>query len=105
MNPKRQELEVEILEQEFDLHAFQEARDLVRRRVQISTEIPRLLTPLHAWSGADAVLGSLDLVIHSIERTISELIEMRDKADSELNPRPVGPPLRLVKGNEDEHEG
>jgi hypothetical protein len=108
VTPTRQELEVEIREQQLDLEAFQQARDLVRIRVHLSTETQRLLTPLHTWSGSDAVLGSLDLVIHAIERTISELREMRDKTVEvavELNPRLVGPPLRLVKGNDDEHQG
>jgi hypothetical protein len=97
----RQELEVEISEQELDLQAFQTSRDLVRARVFASTEIQRLLTPLHSWSGSDAVLGSLDLVIHAIERTLSELVVMRDTMPNEEF---TNPPLRLVKGNDDEHE-
>lgn len=105
MSPTRQELEVEIREQQYDLEAFQKARDLVRIRVHVSTETQRLLTPLHTWSGSDAVLGSLDLVIHAIERTISELVEMRNKVEpSELHPRLAGPPLKLVKRNDDEHK-
>lgn len=104
MTPTVQELEVEILEQAADLDALKKARDLVRERVVVSRDATRLLTPLHAWSGSDAVLGSLDMAIHAIERTISELAEMRKTAPvaGVVEQKPV---LRLVKGNEDEHQG
>jgi hypothetical protein len=106
MTPTRQELEVEIREQQYDLEAFQKARDLVRIRIYVSMETQRMLTPLHTWSGSDAVVGSLDLVIHAIERTISELEEMLNKSEpTETHPRLIGPPLKLVKRNDDEHEG
>jgi hypothetical protein len=108
VTPSRQEVEAEISEQELDLAAFREARDLIRKRVVVSTDTPRLLMPLHQWSGSDAVLGSLDLVIHSLERTIHELVVMRDHSDLltvPTEPPPKKPHLTLVKGNDDEHQG
>ncbi len=69
----QQELELEILEKRQDLSAFSAARALIRNRVLEVVDSKSSLTPLPNWSGTDAVLGSLDLAIHSIERTIDEL--------------------------------
>lgn len=73
------ELEAEIQEKSLDLSAFQEARRIVRERVLAVKDSQSQLTPLPNWSGTDAVLGSLDLAIHAMERTLDELLEMKRK--------------------------
>ena len=73
------ELEAEIQEKSLDLVAFQEARRIIRKRVLEVKDSESPLTPLPAWSGTDAVLGSLDLAIHAMERTLDELLEMKRK--------------------------
>jgi hypothetical protein len=88
MNLDYQELKAEIEEKSLDLNAFVQARDIIRARVLEVKDSPSPLTPLPNWSGTDAVLGSLDLAIHSMERTLVELSAMLDKAR---------PPLQLVK--------
>ena len=74
-----QELNAEIDEKTRDHQAFSEARAIIRRRVLEVRDSKSQLTPLPIWSGTDAVLGSLDLAIHSMERTLSELIEMKQQ--------------------------
>ncbi len=59
-----------------DWRAFSEARAIIRKRVIEVKDSRSELTPLPEWSGTDAVLGSLDLAIHAMERTILELSEM-----------------------------
>jgi hypothetical protein len=90
--PSRAELEAEIGEKTLDLNAFVAAREIIRRRVLEVADSSGTLTPLPTWSGTDAVLGSLDLSIHAMERTIGELREMLKKAT---------PLLTLVDGGED----
>lgn len=82
------ELRAEIDEKSKDLAAFVEARDIIRARVLEVKDSPSPLTPLPNWSGTDAVLGSLDLAIHSMERTLVELSVLLDQAR---------PALQLVK--------
>lgn len=73
MDFSREELEKEISEMQKDLASFVSARDIIRNRVLEVRDAPRCLTTLPEWSGTDAVLGSLDLSIHAMERTIDEL--------------------------------
>lgn len=75
MEMSKEELEREILEKRKDLSAFASARAIVRNRVVEVVDSQSNLTPLPNWSGTDAVLGSLDLAIHAMERTINELQE------------------------------
>lgn len=72
-----QEVEAEIAEKTADWNAFSAAREIVRRRVLEVKDSQSRLTPLVTWSGTDAVLGSLDLAIHAMERTILELEGLR----------------------------
>lgn len=74
------EVEAEIAEKSADLAAFSEARALVRKRVLEVRDSKSRLTPLPQWSGTDAVLGSLDLAIHAMERTIDELNALKKTA-------------------------
>lgn len=73
------ELQAEIDEKSRDCRAFSEAREIVRRRLLEVRDSQSKLTPLPYWSGTDAVLGSLDLAIHSMERTIMELKDLKEK--------------------------
>jgi hypothetical protein len=69
----REFLEKELAEKTADLRAFSRAREIVRNRVLEVKDSTSPITPLPNWSGTDAVLGSLDLAIHAMERTIMEL--------------------------------
>lgn len=91
MNLDYTELKAEIEEKSLDLNAFVQARDIIRARVLEVRDSQSPLTPLPNWSGTDAVLGSLDLAIHSMERTLVELSAMLDNAR---------PTLQLVKTEE-----
>jgi hypothetical protein len=77
------ELQAEIDEKSRDLLAFLRAREIIRNRLFEVKDSQSKLTPLPYWSGTDAVLGSLDLAIHSMERTITELKDLRDKLGSD----------------------
>lgn len=79
MNLSVEDLETQIAEVKADLAAFLAARDIVRARVIEVRDAPhpaRLLPRLTDWSGTGAVLGSLDLTIHAMERTIEELTQI-----------------------------
>lgn len=91
MDLDARELRAEIEEKSLDLSAFVHARDIIRARVLEVVDSPSPLTPLPQWSGTDAVLGSLDLAIHSMERTLAELQTMLESAR---------PSLQLVKPEE-----
>jgi len=96
MNLSQTEVRAEIAEKSRDLEVFVEARRLIRQRVIEVSDSESSLTPLVRWSGTDAVLGTLDLCIHSMERTIEELKGILSRLDSET------PFLRLV-GNEEKN--
>lgn len=83
--------QTEIEETAKDLAVFSEARALIRARVLEAHDYPvkRLLPDITIWSGTDAVLGSLDLVVHALERMLAELKVERENA-------PDDPKLRLV---------
>ena len=72
------DLRAEIEEKSLDLKAFVQARSIIRFRVLEVSDSSSPLTPLPDWSGTAAVLGSLDLAIHSMERTLEELQRMLD---------------------------
>lgn len=74
-------VQAEIDEKSKDLAAFLEAREIVRKRVLEVVDSESALTPLPKWSGTDAVLGSLDLAIHAMERTLGELNECLKRAN------------------------
>ncbi len=94
MQLTREELKAEIDEKSKDLDAFVQARDIIRKRVQEVADTESPLTPLPFWSGTDAVLGSLDLSIHAMERTLEELKVMSQDAEE------AAPKLRLVTHEE-----
>jgi hypothetical protein len=90
------ELQMEIYEKSRDLHAFTEARELIRKRVLEVKDSECKLTPLPNWSGTDAVLGSLDLSIHAIERTLDELKELLSVVEPDEPPR-----LTVIEGGQE----
>jgi hypothetical protein len=93
----RNELLLEIDEKSKDLQVFLQARDLIRQRVIELVDSQSSLTPLPQWSGTDAVLGCLDLAVHSIERTLDELRALADTLESKR------PTFRVITGDLDEH--
>lgn len=94
MKMTREELKAEIAEKSEDLDAFVRARDIIRARVLAVTDSQNKLTPLPNWSGTDAVLGSLDLSIHAMERTLAELRDWLEAVEESQ------PALRLVTNEE-----
>lgn len=94
-------LEVEIGELRKDYLAFGGAYELIRQRVLESNEVQPARQPeLHTWSGSRAVAGSLEMAIHSLERTILEYDALIQKVKSGEIPNtdaPRRPALSLVK--------
>lgn len=85
-----------------DLIAWTRAYDILRQRVRESSELetPRN-PPLYQWSGSRAVMGSLELSIHAIERTIEEFNVLISQLDNGSIQNADRPGLALVK---DDHE-
>jgi hypothetical protein len=96
MQMTREQLQFEIKEKSRDLEVFTQARSLIRGRVLEVADSQSPLTPLPHWSGTDAVLGSLDLSISAIARTVEEL-----QAELENLPE-ERPTLRLISRMENE---
>jgi hypothetical protein len=94
MSRELDQVQAEIEETGKDLKAFVEARDVVRRRVIETKDQEFRLTPLLNWSGTDAVLGTLDLAVHAIERTLAELRQIEKALQK-------GRKFRVVDGETD----
>ena len=73
-------MEEELQEHERDLQVFQHAYDSIRKRVQ-EVDDERRLMKLGIWSGTSAVMGSLELSIHHLERVVSELSDILQRID------------------------
>lgn len=60
-----------------DRIAFASALDILTRRTMesIESDIPRRPL-LHEWSGTRASIGSLEMALHAIERTIDEVSQI-----------------------------
>jgi hypothetical protein len=82
----------EVEEKTLDWRAFSGAREIIRARVLEVKDSKSQLTPLPQWSGTDAVLGSLDLSIHAMERTLLELHELLKTVEAEQ------PRLQVLEG-------
>ncbi len=85
-----------------DLIAFSHAYETLRRRVLDSNELEIPRRPLlHEWSGTRAVIGSLEMAIHAIERTLAgtaEILRQIDRGEIH-NTDPSGHPgLGIVDG-------
>jgi hypothetical protein len=62
----------EMSEAEKDIQAFKAAHEIIHARIQEVRDESRFLK-LVEWSGTSAVMGSLDLAIHALERTYNEM--------------------------------
>ena len=81
-----------------DLIAWKQAYDILGRRLRESSELGRPRNPpLHQWSGSRAVLGSLEMAIHAIERTVEEYGELNNKIQRGDIPNIDRPALSLVE--------
>ena len=70
-------LKREIDELRRDRVALASALDIMKRRILESNELEIQRRPmLHEWSGTRAVVGSLELSLHSVERTIDEMASL-----------------------------
>ena len=88
-----------------DLEAFRTAYDRICARLTESNETPRQRSPLlHQWSGSQAVVGSLEMSIHALERTIAEtdllIIKIEDGEIPNTDP-PERPKLGVVTGGKE----
>jgi hypothetical protein len=65
----------ELKELQKDRTAFVQAYDKIRGRLQASLNSSRPHPPLHKWSGARAVCGSLEMAISHLEQNIERYTE------------------------------
>lgn len=77
----KQLVTLELQEHRADLEAFRGAYGRIHRRVQEVKDESRLMKLVN-WSGTSAVMGSLDLAIHSIERVVGELEQLLSQIES-----------------------
>ncbi len=85
-----------------DLVSFSQAYEILRKRVLDSNELEIPRRPLlHEWSGTRAVIGSLEMAIHAIERTLTgtaEIIRQIDRGEIRNTDPPGHPGLGVVDG-------
>lgn len=76
----------ELCELRKDRDAWTKALSVLKARILESNELEIPRRPiLHEWSGTRAVIGSLEVTMHQIERTIEEVKELiRRIEDGEL---------------------
>ena len=77
----RRLVELELSEHQKDLKVFQKAYDNIKARV-VSVQDEGRLMKLATWSGTTAVLGTLELVNHNIERVVGELKDILIRLDA-----------------------
>lgn len=75
----------ELAEHSLDLHVFSEAYEGIKRRVREVKDEGRVMK-LVEWSGTSAVMGSLELSIHAIERVVEELRDILKRIDNGMIP-------------------
>lgn len=74
-------VELELGEHTKDLAAFKSAYAVIHSRVLEVQDAGRLMKLVN-WSGTAAVMGSLELTIHAIERTVEELKDLLRMLDA-----------------------
>lgn len=74
-------VELELSEHIKDLTAFKGAYSRIHARVLEVQDEGRLMKLVN-WSGTSAVMGSLELSIHAIERTVEELKDLLKRLDA-----------------------
>ena len=77
----RSHVELELAEHTKDLAAFKGAYSQIHTRVLEVQDEGRLMKLVN-WSGTSAVMGSLELTIHAIERTVDELKDLLKRLDA-----------------------
>jgi len=77
----RSHVELELQEHTKDLAAFKGAYHQIHCRVLEVQDAGRLMKLVN-WSGTAAVMGSLELTIHAIERTVDELKDLLKRMDA-----------------------
>lgn len=85
-----------------DRDAWEQALSVLKARILESNELPIPRRPiLHEWSGTRAVIGSLEVTLHQIERTIEEAKEIVRQIENgdlpNLDP-PDHPGLGVIDG-------
>ncbi len=83
-----------------DRHAFASCLDILQKRMIESneTEIPRRPL-LHQWSGSQACIGSLELSLHAIERTLAEVDKLIVSIESGETPDLDAPRVKPPQGS------
>lgn len=81
----RRDIIVELREHQADLKAFQDAYGCIHRRVQ-SVKDESQIMKLVNWSGTSAVMGSLEMSIHALERVVEELKDILFRIDEGVIP-------------------
>ena len=76
---------LELREHELDLKAFKKAYSCVHTRVREVKDESQMMK-LVEWSGTSAVMGSLEMSIHAIERVVGELRDLLLRIDRGVIP-------------------
>jgi len=96
------QLREELEELHKDRTAFVRSYDIVRARMDSSLNSSRNFPPLHKWSGARAVTGSLELSISHIEKNIEEhatAIRLIEEGKIEnVDAHKTSPGLKIIEG-------
>ena len=75
-------LRMELEQLRMDRTAFTTAYDILCSRMMESSSIPDRRPLLHEWSGSRSCIGSLEMAIHAIERTIEEHLSIIDSINN-----------------------
>lgn len=83
-----------------DRYAFASALDILQRRIleSVDAEIPRRPL-LHEWSGSRASVGSLEMSLHAIERTLGEVDNLILSIENGEVPDLDAPPKKAPEGS------
>ncbi len=92
----------ELVELRKDRDAWSKALSVLQARITESNELDIPRRPiLHEWSGTRAVVGSLEVTLHQIERTIEEVKDLIHRIEDgelpNLDP-PDHPGLGVIDG-------
>lgn len=95
-------LKRELEELRKDKKAWEQALTILKNRVVDSNDLPIPRRPiLHEWSGTRAAIGSLELSLHFIEKTVEgavELIRQVENGDVPNLDLPDHPGLGVIDG-------
>lgn len=82
-----------------DRNAFFESLSVLKRRIEESneTDVPRKPL-LHEWSGTRAAVGSLEMALHAVERTLAEVDQLIVGIENGEVPDLDAPPKKPQEG-------